>query len=78
MCIGEKRTLTIPSTQAYGSRGYPPVIPENADLVFTVELLDIKNRKAPEGKEELWLAELERPDVFDEAFPAHHHINSWP
>ncbi|KAG9024400.1 Peptidyl-prolyl cis-trans isomerase fpr2 [Tulasnella sp. JGI-2019a] len=54
MCITEKRTLTIPSHLAYGDRGFPPVIPAAATLVFDVELLGIKNRQAPkETKEEL-------------------------
>lgn len=41
MCIGEKRTLTIPSHLGYGKRGAGGVIPPDADLVFTVELVDI-------------------------------------
>ena len=46
MCIGEKRRLTIPSGLGYGDRGSPPKIHGGATLVFDVELLDIKNRKA--------------------------------
>lgn len=42
MKIGGKRTLMIPAEMGYGSRGAGGVIPPNADLVFDVELLDLK------------------------------------
>jgi len=41
MCAKEKRTLTIPSTMAYGSRGAGGKIPGGATLVFDVELLSL-------------------------------------
>ncbi|BCR85189.1 peptidylprolyl isomerase family protein FPR2 [Aspergillus chevalieri] len=40
MCVGEKRTLTIPPEYGYGSRGVGP-IPGGATLVFETELVGI-------------------------------------
>jgi len=50
MCVNEKRTLTIPSQMAYGSRGFGSVIPANSALVFDVELVSL-DAKGP--REEL-------------------------
>jgi len=47
MCIGEKRTLTIPPEFGYGDRAMGP-IPAKSTLIFETELMGIKGVKAPE------------------------------
>ncbi|KAL2807942.1 hypothetical protein BJX63DRAFT_436593 [Aspergillus granulosus] len=41
MCVGEKRTLTIPPEYGYGDRGVGP-IPGGATLIFETELIGIE------------------------------------
>ncbi|KAI3982626.1 hypothetical protein MKX01_031365 [Papaver californicum] len=42
MCVGDKRRLTIPPSMGYGAKGAPPQIPQNAWLLFDVELVDVR------------------------------------
>ncbi|KAL2795152.1 hypothetical protein BJX66DRAFT_172708 [Aspergillus keveii] len=41
MCVGEKRTLTIPPEYGYGDRGVGP-IPGGSTLIFETELIGIE------------------------------------
>ncbi|CAD6504842.1 BgTH12-00344 [Blumeria graminis f. sp. triticale] len=49
MCIGDKRTLTIPPEFGYGDAKIGP-IPASSTLVFTTELVGIQGVEAPEAK----------------------------
>lgn len=42
MKVGGKRRLIIPSEMAYGSHSPAKNIPKNSDLVFDIELIDLK------------------------------------
>lgn len=42
MCVGDRWSVTIPYQLAYGERGHPAGIPAKQDLVFDMELLEIR------------------------------------
>jgi FKBP-type peptidyl-prolyl cis-trans isomerase len=42
MKVGGVRRLVIPAAQAYGTQSPSPNIPPNSDLVFDIELVEIK------------------------------------
>lgn len=48
MCIGEKRTLTIPPEKGYGQRPVGP-IPAGSTLIFETELIGIDGVPKPES-----------------------------
>ena len=45
MSKGEQAKIIVPPQLAYGDRGYPPVIPPNAKIAYTLELLSISSAK---------------------------------
>ena len=45
MNLGEKADLVIKPEYGYGKMGSPPKIGPNATLVFTVELMQVADRK---------------------------------
>ncbi|KAI0283927.1 peptidyl-prolyl cis-trans isomerase [Russula aff. rugulosa BPL654] len=46
LCVGQRAKLTVTPDYAYGARGFPPVIPANATLIFDVELIKINNNNS--------------------------------
>nr|UTK45788.1 FK506-binding protein 2-like protein [Crepidula fornicata] len=49
MCVGEKRTLIVPSHLGYGSNGAGELIPPDASLTFEVELVKIEDGMSPQN-----------------------------
>jgi peptidylprolyl isomerase len=41
MSKGERSKMTIPPSLAYGTKGFPGLIPPNTPIVFEVTLLDV-------------------------------------
>jgi len=41
---GGSGKLYIPSYMAYGAKGFPPTIPVDANLIFTIKILDVKSK----------------------------------
>lgn len=44
MSIGQIVRIRLSPSHAYGERGFPPIIPPNATLLFTIELLDFTDQ----------------------------------
>ena len=42
MKVGGRRILRVPSHLAYGANGSDDVIPPNADLIYDIELIEVK------------------------------------
>ena len=42
MRVGDTVKLTVPPESAYGEAGYPGVIPNNATLVFEIQLIEVR------------------------------------
>lgn len=53
MSKGEKARITVPPELAYGDRGYPPIIPSNAKVVYEIELLSLSSAILNDDKKRL-------------------------
>jgi len=75
MNLGEKAELTITHQYAYGEAGSPPKIPAEATLIFTVELIQISDKRPTRwtmSEAELIAAALRLKEDGNAKFKAHH------
>jgi FKBP-type peptidyl-prolyl cis-trans isomerase FkpA len=47
MRVGGKRTIDVPSKDAYGEKGAGTIVPPNSELVYETELVSLKEYQAP-------------------------------
>lgn len=51
VAVGSRVVLQVPPDLGYGEEGSPPTIPENADLVFVIDVLDTQSAPAAPSAE---------------------------
>merc|ERR1712228_999818 len=68
MSKGEVVRVFIPSRLAYGEHGGEPLVPPNTDLLFELELVDIRNNSnSDDDDEEEEESDIDAEDIEDEA-----------
>ena len=51
--VGSKGKMFIPSLMAYGPQGMPPAIKPNENLIFDIEVVEVKDKPATPQQPEM-------------------------
>lgn len=70
MKLGEQANLVIKSDYGYGEIGSPPKIPGGATLVFTIDLIQIGNRKPDSFYKDMMATALKLKEEGNQKFKA--------